>query len=122
MAQAMQKYVFYSYLEKLGFGKPSGIELANEQGGTLPDFNTVSRARFFNNTYGQGILSTPLQMASAYAALVNGGRYISPTIVENIYDKQKERYLELAEKNKQKVFTSTTSDDMKKALVNVVTH
>ncbi len=122
MAQSMQKYVFYSYLEKLGFGRLSGIELANEQAWTLPDFNTVSKARFFNNTYGQGILTTPLQMAAAYASLVNGGRYISPTIVENIYDQQKERYLELASKNKQKVFTSTTSDDMKKALVNVVTH
>ncbi len=122
IAQAMMKYVFYSYLEKLGFGQLSGIELAQEQAWTLPDFNTVSKARYFNNTYGQWILATPLQMASAYAALVNGWWYIKPTIVENIYDHQKERYIQLATSKKQKVFTTTTSDDMRKALVNVVTH
>jgi cell division protein FtsI/penicillin-binding protein 2 len=53
IAQAMTKYVFYSYLEKLGFGELTGIELAGEDSGTLPDFNFVSVARFFNNTYGQ---------------------------------------------------------------------
>lgn len=122
MAQKMMKYVFYSYLEKLGFGQLSWIQLANEQAGTLPDFNTVSKARYFNNTYGQWILTTPLQMAAAYSSLVNGGRYIAPSIVENIYDHQKGRYVQLAKSKKQKVFTSTTSDDMRKALVNVVTH
>jgi stage V sporulation protein D (sporulation-specific penicillin-binding protein) len=122
IAQSMMKYVFYSYLEKLWFGKLTGIELANEESGTLPDYNIVSKARFFNNTYGQWILTTPLQMAAAYASLVNGGRYIAPTIVENVYDKEKKRYIDLANKKKQKVFTSTTSDDMRKALVNVVTH
>gem|GEM_PF-6456225 len=61
-------------------------------------------------------------MAAAYSSLVNGGRYIAPSIVENIYDHQKGRYVQLAKSKKQKVFTSTTSDDMRKALVNVVTH
>ena len=72
IAQRMTKYVFYSYLEKLGFGKKTGIELAGEADGTLPDFNNISVARFFNNTFGQGMLATPLQMAVAYSTLVNG--------------------------------------------------
>ena len=72
MAQKILKYTFYSYLKKLGFGELTGIELAGEHPGTLPDFNSVSKSRFFNNTYGQGILASPLQMASAYAATING--------------------------------------------------
>ena len=96
----MTKYVFYAYLERLGIGKLTDIELAGEDPGTLPDFNVVSKARFFNNTFGQGLLATPLQMAMTYGALVNGGDLIRPTIVEAIYDKHTQQYLELAKRNK----------------------
>lgn len=122
MAQKILKYVFYSYLEKLWFWKKTWIELAGEDWGSLPDFNTVSKARFFNNTYWQWILSTPLQMAAAYASSVNGGRYIQPTIIEAIYNPMKKRFITMADTQKTKIFKSTTSDQMKEALVNVVNY
>lgn len=120
MAQKILKYSFYSYLDRLGFGHSTGIELANEWVAPLPDFNSVSTAWFFTNTYGQGILATPLQVAAAYGALVNGWRYIQPTIVQAIYNKQKSRFVELSESPKKKVFKTTTSDELKTALVHVV--
>ncbi len=120
MAQKMLKYVFYSYLDKLGFGEKTGIELANEEPWLIPDFNTVSKAWFFTNTYGAGMLATPLQMAASYATLVNGGRYIKPTIVEAIYSQQKKRYIELASQEKSKVLKLETSEEMKDALASVV--
>lgn len=120
IAQAVTKYVFYNYLQKLWFGQSTTIELANEEPGTLPDFNTVSVARYFNNTYGQGILATPLQMAVGYATLVNWGTYIQPTVVEAIFDPNTEEYLPLRRKTRFKVFKDETSLDMKEALVDVV--
>ncbi|USN54393.1 MAG: hypothetical protein H6765_07645 [Candidatus Peribacteria bacterium] len=120
IAQKITKYVFYAYLAKLGFGQPTGIELAGEQAGTLPDFNTVSVARYFNNTYGQGLLATPLQMAIAYGALVNGGYLIEPTVVEAVYDNDKSTFWELAMKAKKKIFKTETSQQMKEALVSVI--
>ncbi len=122
MAQKILKYVFYSYLGKLWFWEKTGVELAGEDWWTLPDFNTVSKARFFNNTYGQWILSTPLQMAAAYAATVNWWWYIKPTIVEAMYNPLKKRFITMADTEKTKVFKSTTSDQMKEALVNVVNY
>lgn len=120
IAQKVSKYVFYSYLKKLKFGEKTGIELAGEESGTLPNFNAVSLARFFNNTFGQGILVTPLQMAVAYSALANGGEYIEPTIVEAMYDPSKEYFITLGEKHRRRVFKSVTSQLMKEALKYVV--
>lgn len=37
-----------------------------------------------NNSFGQGLQTTQIQLAAAYGALVNGGRYIKPTIVSGI--------------------------------------
>lgn len=120
IAQAMTKYVFYSYLEKLWFWELSTIELANEEAWTLPDFNTVSLARYFNNTYWQWFLATPLQMASSYSALVNWWTYIQPTIVEAIYDPNIKEYLPIKKKNSTRVFKKETSDLTKEALVWVI--
>jgi len=53
IAQKVTKYIFYSYVKKLKFGERTGIELAGEDGGSIPDFNTVSDARYFNNNFGQ---------------------------------------------------------------------
>jgi len=51
IAQKVTKYIFYSYVKKLKFGERTGIELAGEDGGSIPDFNTVSDARYFNNNF-----------------------------------------------------------------------
>jgi cell division protein FtsI/penicillin-binding protein 2 len=88
MAQQMTKYPFYNYLLRLWFGALTNIQLAGEEAGAVPDSNTVSTAWFFNNTYGQGLLATPIQLATAFAAAVNGGTYRKPSIVESIYDKK----------------------------------
>lgn len=47
------KYAFYNYLEKLGFGKTTGIEIAGEVPGSIPDAQLQQRSRFFNNSFGQ---------------------------------------------------------------------
>lgn len=120
IAQRVTKYIFYSYINKLKFGAPSWIELAGEDGGSIPNFNTVSDAWFFNNTFWQWLLVTPLQMAVAYATLVNGGMYIKPTIVEAIYDPAQEEYIDLWERSRYRVFRPATSKELKTALLTVM--
>ena len=53
MAQQLSKYVFYNYMQRIGFGEKTGIELAGEDGGKMPDANNVSLTQYYNNTYGQ---------------------------------------------------------------------
>ena len=49
--------------------------------------NTVSLAQFFNNSFGQWLTVTQIQLAAAYATLVNWGYYIKPTIISQIINK-----------------------------------
>lgn len=81
IAQKLSKYLFYNYVERLGFWKVTGVELAGEESGKMPNFNNVPLTQFYNNTYWQGMLATPLQMAVAYAALINGGIVYKPSII-----------------------------------------
>lgn len=120
IAQRVTKYVFYEYLKALWFWELTGIELAWEDSGTLPNFNTVSKARFYNNTYGQWILATPLQMAIAYAATVNGWTYLKPTIIKSIYTPSTQSHIDLPETERLKVFNEQTSTEIKQALVWVI--
>ena len=79
--------IWYQYLtERYGFGKSTNIELAGEQGGSVigpkdPDGVAV---RYANMSFGQGLTVTPLQLAAAYSALINGGTYYQPSILSSV--------------------------------------
>jgi penicillin-binding protein 2 len=73
-----------------GLGSPTGIELPGEAAGLVPDDAWSRRVRghpwYGGETIsvgiGQGpILATPLQLAVAYSAIVNGGRLVQPHLV-----------------------------------------
>ncbi len=79
------------YFELFNFGERTGIELANEQAGTVPSPSwkqeVFAEDWTLGNTYhtsiGQfGWQVTPLQMLVAYGALANGGRLYTPVVVE----------------------------------------
>ncbi|MFN3412583.1 MAG: penicillin-binding protein 2, partial [Thermoanaerobaculum sp.] len=80
-----------SWARLFGLGSPTGIELSGEAAGLVPDDAWSRRVRgqpwYAGETIsvgiGQGpILVTPLQLAVAYAALVNGGYLVTPHLVE----------------------------------------
>lgn len=73
---------FKEYVEKFGFGKLTGIELNTEVAGTIASLENSAEVYSATASYGQGITVTPLQIAAAYAALANDGKYMKPYIVE----------------------------------------
>jgi penicillin-binding protein 2 len=90
-----------SWALHLGLGRTTGIDLPGELSGDVPDRawkieNVGKRERAgdqwrpgdtINMSVGQGLLkATPLQMARAYAALLNGGRVLQPTVGWEIAD------------------------------------
>ena len=77
---------FYQYLDRFGFGRPTGIALNGEAGGSFrvpgdPDWTRLDLA---TNAYGQSIAATPLQVLSAVAALGNGGVRMRPQLIREI--------------------------------------
>lgn len=74
---------FVGWCEKLGFGKPVGIGLANESHGSLNKRNMHARITLANMGFGQSLAVTPLQMAAAYSVVANGGEWVQPHLVQS---------------------------------------
>lgn len=120
ISQRVGKETFYNYLDELKFWTPTGIELANEDWWFVEWVTSVSDARFFNNSFGQGLLVTPLQLAVWYGTLLNGWYYIQPTIVKWILDKTTGIYHDNTKKVVKQIFRPETSEALKTALFEVV--
>jgi len=74
---------FYRYVKAFGMGQKTGIGLGGEPDGLVrtnadPNWSPVDLA---TNSFGQGIAATPLQVVTAIASLVNGGKLMRPYIV-----------------------------------------
>lgn len=67
------------------FGRETGIEQGYEATGSVPDpDNGYARDLTYANTaFGQAMTATPLQMAAAYSAVLNGGTYYQPRLVDS---------------------------------------
>lgn len=77
---------FYSYFQRFGFGRPTGIDLMAESSGLMPLPGAPSWTESFlaTNAYGQGLAVTPLQMVTAVSALANDGKIMQPYLVQKI--------------------------------------
>jgi cell division protein FtsI/penicillin-binding protein 2 len=64
---------FNRWVHAFGFGAPTGIELPGEEMGVTLSLDRYSGSSMGNLPIGQGELVTPIQMATAYAAIANGG-------------------------------------------------
>ncbi len=86
LATMMGPDVYYDYLQKFGFGRPTGVDLMSEAAGTMPLPGDAFWTESFvaTNAYGQGIAVTPLQMITAVSALANNGTMMQPYIVQEI--------------------------------------
>lgn len=71
---------------RLGFGGLTGIDVAGEVAGLVrdPAVNEWRQIDLANGAFGQGVAVTPIQLATAFAAMVNGGRLVRPHVVQAI--------------------------------------
>jgi cell division protein FtsI (penicillin-binding protein 3) len=73
---------------RLGYGEPTGIDLAGEVAGIVrdPALTPWREIDLANGSFGQGVAVTPIQLATAFAALVNGGSLVHPHVVQGVGD------------------------------------
>ena len=77
---------FYQYLHDFGFGSLTGVDLWGEISGTVknPGDGIWYESDLGSNAFGQGLATTPLQMANALAAVADGGKLNRPYIVAKV--------------------------------------
>jgi len=72
----------YEMLKRFGIGQKTGIDLPGESAGIFPPPNTWSEVTHASMGYGYGIASTPIQIASAVAAIANKGVWVTPHVIK----------------------------------------
>lgn len=74
------------YVRKFGFGEPTGLDFPGESSGIVIDRDDWTAPTIATIPIGQGIAVTPLQMASAYSTLANGGVWVEPKLLASTMD------------------------------------
>lgn len=75
---------WFEYVQKFGFGKETGINMASEQAGNISSLENFRDIYSATSSYGQGITVTPIQLLQAYGAIANHGTMMQPYIVDRV--------------------------------------
>lgn len=111
----------YEYVEKFGFGSKTGIDLPGESSGIMFQKEAMGEVEQATVAFGQGISTTPLQLVSAFSAIINGGNYYQPYITDSItHPLTNETIVQYEPTLLRNVISKETSDQMRYALESVV--
>ncbi|CAN5470885.1 stage V sporulation protein D [soil metagenome] len=106
---------FDSWVRKLGFGEPTGVEYPGEERGIVPAVEDYSGSSMGNLPIGQGLSVTPLQMAAAYSAIANGGVLRKPRLISRLGGESHPKDAEGS-----RVFSQRTSSQLRRMLEGVL--
>lgn len=84
IATSLGTATMYDYIEKFNYGSLTGIDFTGEALGMVIPESAVTVGDLARIGFGQTIAVTPLQLAFATAAAVNGGNYYQPYLVSRI--------------------------------------
>lgn len=108
----------YSYIRKLGFGSKTGVELPGETAGIVRHFSKWQPGSIGSVPIGHEVGVTPVQMASAYAAVANDGVRVAPHLVREVRDAEG-RVVERAQPEQHRVVSEETARELRGMLESV---
>ncbi len=110
---------FQEYFKKFGIGLETGIDLPSEASGLTKNLDSNVLVDSATAGFGQGIAITPIQTIRALAALGNGGKLVSPHVVDSIvYQNGEVKKIDF--NTDEQVITPETSEAISRMLVHVV--
>jgi cell division protein FtsI (penicillin-binding protein 3) len=75
---------FDRWIRRFGFGRPTGVQYPAEEQGLLLDLDEYSGSTLGNESIGQGLSVTPMQMVAGYTAIANGGMLRPPQLIKRV--------------------------------------
>jgi cell division protein FtsI/penicillin-binding protein 2 len=86
LAERLGRHRLVQWISRFGFGRKTGIDFPGESQGIMLPEQHWSGSSIGNIPIGQGIAVTPIQMASAYAAIANRGVWVRPHLIDHVGD------------------------------------
>lgn len=120
LVQRINGEEFYKYLRGFGFGTTTSIELPGEVSGVLVKPTSINALTKSSISRGYTISVTPLQLVTAYSAVINGGTLYKPQIVKRILSSEGEVKHEFHPREVRRVISPETSERMKALLESAV--
>lgn len=113
---------YYDFLKKLGIGEITGTDLPFETPGQVKDKQQFADyvIEAATTSFGQGFSVTPLQMVQLHASLANGGKLVTPHVVQGLYDDQGRQVVQPNLMEPRQVFSPETTAQVRKMMGNVV--
>jgi len=114
LAEKLGPELLARWIDRFGFGKPTGIDFPGETSGLVLPLAQWSGSTIGNVPIGQGIAVTPIQMASVYAAVANGGLWVEPDVVERVVGRPRPKV------SRRRIMTPRVSAQIQSMLADVV--
>lgn len=115
----LEKDIYLRYIENLGFGKVTGVDLQDETSPDLRPKNKWYEIDYATASFGQGIAVTPLQMIRAVASIANGGKLMEPHVVKEI-KLPNEKVVTIAPKMIRQIFKPEVASILSEMMVSAV--
>ncbi|MBR5232046.1 MAG: PASTA domain-containing protein [Clostridia bacterium] len=110
----------YQYMRAFGLGVSTGIDLPGENAGILINSRYVKNVDLARIGFGQSVAVTPIQLITAFSAVINGGKLMQPHIVEAVLDEKGETVQRTAAQVVSTPISAETSQTMRTLLEKVV--
>ncbi len=120
VAEEIPTDIYEYYLKKFGLYDKTEIEFLDEPFIKQEKYEDWDGLKKYSMSFGQGIAITPLQMATSFSAVINGGNLVKPTLVKEIIKEDGEKVYVNKPFVEDKVISEKTSQVLKGMLRSVV--
>lgn len=111
---------FYRYQKRFGFGKKTGIDIGGETAGIIIDRKNLNATELATSSFGTTFNVSMIQIASAYASILNGGSYYRPHLVKEIRNNEGTTAAEITPVKVCSTVSASTSEFVRNALYMTV--
>ncbi|HEY9669163.1 MAG TPA: penicillin-binding protein 2 [Coleofasciculaceae cyanobacterium] len=122
MIQQMKPSVYHDWLEKLGLGQKVTVDLPFETAGQLKNERrfTTTPVDAATASFGQGFSLTPIQLVQLHAALANGGKLVTPHVVQGLSDSKGRMHWQPRRPASRPIFSPPTTQAVVEMMESVV--
>ena len=112
--------LFEEYLKAFGLYDKTGVDFPNELKPYTSSYKNWDGLKKNNMAFGQGVVITPIQMITAFSAVVNGGTLYKPYLVEKITDSEGTVIMRNTPTAVRKVISEEVSEKMRSIMEDTV--
>lgn len=111
---------YYSYFEKFALKDKTGVDLSGEAGTIMHRKEDMGPVELATVAFGQSFQVTPIRLLTTISSLLNGGRMVTPHLLEYITDENGKCIASFQEEKEVKIVSDETSERLREILEKVV--